>query len=65
MSLPAIRTERLVLRRWLKRDRAPFAAMNADLEVTEYFPEPLSREESDAFIDRIEAGFASTTLSAT
>ena len=46
VSLPAIRTERLVLRRWLKRDRAPFAAMNADLEVTEYFPEPLSRERA-------------------
>jgi RimJ/RimL family protein N-acetyltransferase len=57
VSVPAIRTERLVLRRWLERDRAPFAAMNADPEVMEHFPTPLSREESDAFVDRIEAGF--------
>ena len=57
MSVLTISTERLVLRRWLERDRAPFAAMNADPEVMAHFPAPLSREESDAFVDRIEAGF--------
>jgi RimJ/RimL family protein N-acetyltransferase len=57
VSVLTISTERLVLRRWLERDRAPFAAMNADPEVMAHFPAPLSREESDAFIDRIEAGF--------
>ena len=56
--MPAIRTERLVLRRWLQRDREPFAAMNADPEVMAHFPAPLTREESDALVDRIEAGFA-------
>jgi ribosomal-protein-alanine N-acetyltransferase len=56
--VPAIRTERLVLRRWLQRDREPFAAMNADPEVMAHFPAPLTREESDALVDRIEAGFA-------
>jgi len=54
---PELRTERLTLRRWRDADRAPFAQMNADPRVMEFFPAPLSREESDALITRIEAGF--------
>ena len=54
-SLP---TDRLLLRRWRPEDRAPFAALNADPEVMEHFPARLTRAESDAFVDRIEAGFA-------
>lgn len=50
-----IRTERLLLRRWRDADRDPFAAMNADPAVTEHLQGPMSRERSDAFIDRIEA----------
>ena len=50
-----IQTERLILRRWLPRDRAPFAVMNADPEVMRYFPAKLDREMSDAFADRIDA----------
>src|SRR4051812_48549626 len=45
-------TERLLLRPWKPEDRAPFAALNADAEVMEHFPALLSREESDAAIDR-------------
>jgi ribosomal-protein-alanine N-acetyltransferase len=52
-----IRTERLLLRRWREEDRAPFAALNADPVVMEHFPAPLTREESDALVDRVEAGF--------
>jgi RimJ/RimL family protein N-acetyltransferase len=52
-----LRTERLLLRRWRESDREPFAALNADPEVMRYFPAPLSREESDAFVDRVEARF--------
>jgi ribosomal-protein-alanine N-acetyltransferase len=52
-------TERLVLRRWRDEDRAPFAALNADPVVMEHFPAPLTREESDATVDRIEDEFAS------
>jgi ribosomal-protein-alanine N-acetyltransferase len=52
-----IQTERLVLRRWSPSDREPFAALNADPVVMEHFPAMLSREESDAFVDRIEAHF--------
>lgn len=53
-----IRTERLLLRPWRPEDREPFAALNADPVVMRYFPAPLTREESDAFVDRIEAHFA-------
>jgi RimJ/RimL family protein N-acetyltransferase len=54
-SLPTeLQSERLLLRRWRPADREPFAAMNADPRVMEYFPAPLSREESDALAARIE-----------
>lgn len=60
MNLPQeIRTERLLLRRWVAADRAPFAALNADPEVAEHLPGVISRTESDAFADRIEAHFDS------
>lgn len=52
-----IRTERLLLRAWRGDDRAPFAALNASPLVMEFFPSPLTREQSDAFVDRIEAHF--------
>ena len=51
-------TERLLLRRWRDADREPFAALNADPEVMRWFPSTLTRAESDALIDRIEADFA-------
>jgi RimJ/RimL family protein N-acetyltransferase len=48
MTEPALTTERLLLRRWRDEDLPPFAALNADPLVMEYFPAVLSREESDA-----------------
>jgi RimJ/RimL family protein N-acetyltransferase len=48
-------TERLVLRQWRPADREPFAALNGDPEVMRYFPATMTREESDALADRIEA----------
>jgi len=45
-------TARLQLRQWREEDRAPFAEMNADSRVMEFFPALLSRAESDAGIDR-------------
>lgn len=50
-------TERLVLRQWADDDRSPFAEMNADPEVMRYFPNVMSKQESDAMVDRIEQGF--------
>lgn len=59
MSLPTeLRTGRLWLRRWRDSDREPFAALNADPRVMEFFPAVLSRPESDALADRIAAHFA-------
>jgi len=52
-----IETARLMLRRWRPEDREPFAAMNGDREVMEFFPSILTRAESDALVERIEAGF--------
>jgi RimJ/RimL family protein N-acetyltransferase len=52
-----LRTERLRLRRWVDADRAPFAALNADPVVMELLPTPLTRAESDDFVDRIETTF--------
>ncbi len=48
-------TNRLRLRVWRPEDREPFAALNADPLVMEHFVAPLSRAESDALADRIEA----------
>jgi ribosomal-protein-alanine N-acetyltransferase len=52
-----LRTERLRLRRWEDRDRQPFAGLNADPVVMEFFPATLSSADSDAFVDRIETCF--------
>jgi len=54
---PELRTHRLYLRRWRASDREPFAALNSDPRVMEYFPALLSREESDALAMRIESHF--------
>lgn len=48
-----IQTERLVLRSWSEEDFEPFAQLNADERVREYFPGILSRQESDALAKSI------------
>jgi 3-dehydroquinate dehydratase/shikimate dehydrogenase len=45
--LISIRTDRLILRQWKKGDLEPFASINADPRVREYFPGLQTREESD------------------
>ncbi|MEU9889844.1 GNAT family N-acetyltransferase [Sphaerisporangium sp. NPDC051011] len=45
-------TGRLILRQWREEDLEPFAEMNADPEVMEHFPAPLTRAESDALAER-------------
>ncbi len=54
---PEISTNRLLLRGWRTTDRRPFAAMNSDPRVMQYFPRLLSRVESDRLAGRIEAHF--------
>lgn len=51
-------TARLRLRAWREADRAPFAALNADPAVMEFFPGLQSREQSDASIDAWTTQFA-------
>jgi RimJ/RimL family protein N-acetyltransferase len=55
---PTLHTPRLVLRPWREEDFAPFAAMNADPRVMEFFPRPLERAESDAAVGRTREHFA-------
>jgi RimJ/RimL family protein N-acetyltransferase len=58
VSGTVLRTPRLILRHWRPSDREPFAAMNADPAVMAHFPATLTRAESDALADRLEAGCA-------
>jgi len=51
--LPQVR-----LRDWRDDDLAPFAAMNADPAVMEYFPKCLTPAESQTMLDRIRADLA-------
>lgn len=57
-DIKPIETERLILRPWQDTDYAPFAALNADPEVMRHFPKRLTRDESDALVDRIRARMA-------
>jgi len=48
----------IVLREWSDEDLKPFAEMNADAEVMEFFPKLLSPAESAEFLESIRARFA-------
>ena len=59
---PELRSERLLLRRWRAADLDPFARMNADPEVMEFYPPAPADahgalERSASHVARIEAGF--------
>ena len=49
----SIRTNRLILRQWKKGDLEPFASINADPRVREYFPGLETREESDHYVSLV------------
>jgi RimJ/RimL family protein N-acetyltransferase len=53
---PELRSERL-LRRWRAGDLDPFAQMNADRQVMEFYPARIGAAQSAAHVERIEAGF--------
>jgi ribosomal-protein-alanine N-acetyltransferase len=57
-ATPRLITARLVLREWRVEDREPYAALNADPAVREFFPERLARAQSDAQIAVFEDHFA-------
>lgn len=50
-----IETPRLLLRQWKESDKIPFHQLNSDPEVMRYFPELLSKQRSDAVIDKLKA----------
>lgn len=52
-----IETSRLLLRDWKEEDFAPFAEMNADPAVMEFFLHPLSGEESRNLFDTVRNEF--------
>jgi RimJ/RimL family protein N-acetyltransferase len=45
---------RLRLRPWREADRAPLAAINADPVAMRHFAAPMTRAESDAWMDRLQ-----------
>jgi RimJ/RimL family protein N-acetyltransferase len=47
-------TARLRLRQWRPSDRDPFARLNSDPRVMEFYPSQLSRDQSDAMADLLE-----------
>lgn len=55
MSEFEIRTSRLRIRSWRDDDFEPYAAMNADPRVMEFFPSVVSREESRVRFERRRA----------
>jgi ribosomal-protein-alanine N-acetyltransferase len=57
MQMPTLRTDRLILRPWRDEDLEPFAALNQDPAVMEFFPSLLDRSESDAMAGRIRGHF--------
>jgi RimJ/RimL family protein N-acetyltransferase len=50
----AVTTPRLILRQWQDSDADPFAAMNADPQVMEFFPATMTREKSDEMLMRCQ-----------
>jgi RimJ/RimL family protein N-acetyltransferase len=57
LGTPLIITERLILRPWKEEDFLPYAEMNADPRVREFFPSLLMREESDSEVRRFQATY--------
>ncbi len=53
-KITSLETDRLLLRQWCATDQEPFAKLNADHKVMEFFPSTLSQAESDAFADRLQ-----------
>lgn len=56
-AIPQLTTPRLRLRPWRDEDLPAIAAINSDPVVMEYFPAPLSLEETEAMIQRLRGHF--------
>ena len=49
-----IESDRLLLGNWEDRDREPFARLNSDPRVMEFFPACLSSAENGQMVDRMD-----------
>ena len=50
---PKLESSRLLLRQWLPTDLSPFAQMNADKDVMQYYPACLTQIESDKLVKKL------------
>ena len=50
--MDSLESERLILRQWGENDKASFYPINSDPEVMKFYPEPLSKEKNDRFVDK-------------
>jgi len=58
MNIIEFKTSRLYLRQWRDDDFEPFARLNADPRVMEFFPSPLDRDASNALATRLQSFIA-------
>ena len=58
MTISELRTERLLLRQWRDADVLPWASMNADPAVREFFPEVLTYRQSAGSVAAFRAELA-------
>ena len=49
-----IESNRLYFRQWKEEDKEFFFKLNSDPEVMKYFPQALSKNESDAFVEKVK-----------
>jgi RimJ/RimL family protein N-acetyltransferase len=50
-----LKTERLLLRQWRNQDLPEMASINADSTVMKYYPKLLSRQESNAAVEKFKS----------
>lgn len=55
MNLIELETQRVLLRQWKEQDFSAFATLNSDPTVMEFFPNLLSREQSDVMAQKCQS----------
>lgn len=55
VEIAELETKRLKLRQWQASDYAPFTKLCADPEVMEYYPNTLTKSETDTFIQKVKS----------
>ncbi len=54
IKIAELKTNRLILRQWCDADFLPFAMLNGDANVMEYYPKTLSEPESNAMAKQLK-----------